>query len=497
MPPRSAPITRQTVVVPQAEQENIPQPVVDPQNAQGSTSNDPMDVTGTLMEMLLKRFKSFKPPTLKGTENSLDCENWLEYIDQLFESLDYSDERRIRLVVHQLHEVAKVSYKKDKGAEFDILKQGHLNIEDYVTKFSSLLKFSPHIARNDEAMADQFINDLNPHVITLVNVGRPNNFSDALNRANGAECNKIRYRCNNHPSDLREEVVVVAERILVSGQEVSNSRSQEVVLPVPVGHDSLGLDRVLDIQEFIAADMEDFILLINVEECLAVVIYVTKSVTMPRCDLNVQQKEQPVQVHLDQNVEGFFVYAVDVLKSSPELTDIPVMREFADVFLDEIPRLSPVREIYFNIALMLGDGISVDPSNVEAVINWPRPTSVPEICSFMGLAGYYGRFIKDFSNIAKPITQLAQKNAPYVWTEACEASFLELKKRLTSAPVLTIPSELFVKIKEARKTDLNIQIQLEKLDADINQNTKSVMMVKAKRKKPGVLLHSLSIPKWK
>ncbi|XP_073152942.1 uncharacterized protein [Henckelia pumila] len=72
-----------------------------------------------------------------------------------------------------------------------------------------------------------------------------------------------------------------------------------------------------------------------------------------------------------------------------------------------------------------GDGISVDPSKVEAVINWPRLTSVPEI---------------RFSSIAKPITQLTQKNTPFVWTHECESSFVELKKRWTSAPVLSIPS---------------------------------------------------------
>ncbi|XP_073122418.1 uncharacterized protein [Henckelia pumila] len=87
-----------------------------------------------------------------------------------------------------------------------------------------------------------------------------------------------------------------------------------------------------------------------------------------------------------------------------------------------------------------GDGISVDQSKVEALISWPRPTSVSEMQSFMGLVGYYQRFIRDFLSIAKPITQLTKKNAPYVWTEACEASFIELKKRLTTTPVLTIPS---------------------------------------------------------
>ncbi|XP_073137163.1 uncharacterized protein [Henckelia pumila] len=139
-----------------------------------------MDATATPMETLLKRFQSFKPPKLKGTETSVDCENWLEDIEQLFESLDYSDDRRIRLVIHQLDEVAKswwittkkalehrVSYRKDRGAEFANLRQGNLNIEECVAKFSSLLKFAPHIAATDEAMADQFINGLNLDVFTL------------------------------------------------------------------------------------------------------------------------------------------------------------------------------------------------------------------------------------------------------------------------------------------------------------------------------------------
>ncbi|XP_073133895.1 uncharacterized protein [Henckelia pumila] len=173
---------------------------------------------------------------------------------------------------------------------------------------------------------------------------------------------------------------------------------------------------------------------------------------------------------LQTGAEGFLVYALDVLKASPVLADDPIVCEFADIFSGEIPGLTPMREIDFSIELVpgtlpiskdpyrmaplelkelkdqledllnKGDGISVDPSKVEVVINWPRPTSVPEIRSLMGLAGYYRRFIAGFSSIAKPITQLTQKNTPFVWTHECEASFVELKKMLTSVPVLTIPS---------------------------------------------------------
>ncbi|XP_073137427.1 uncharacterized protein [Henckelia pumila] len=83
---------------------------------------------------------------------------------------------------------------KEKGAEFSNLQQVQLNIEEYVAKFTSLLNFSPHIADNDEAQADHFINGLNPDVFTLVNAGRPNNFANALNRAKGAEVGIMRQR---------------------------------------------------------------------------------------------------------------------------------------------------------------------------------------------------------------------------------------------------------------------------------------------------------------
>ena len=80
----------------------------------------------------------------------------------------------------------------------------------------------------------------------------------------------------------------------------------------------------------------------------------------------------------------------------------------------------------------------MDPSKVKDVLDWSAPTTVSEIWSFLGLAGYYRRFIEGFSKIAKPMTELLKKDKKFVWTEDCERSFNELKIRLTSVPVLTL-----------------------------------------------------------
>nr|GFB14008.1 retrotransposon protein, putative, Ty3-gypsy subclass [Tanacetum cinerariifolium] len=82
----------------------------------------------------------------------------------------------------------------------------------------------------------------------------------------------------------------------------------------------------------------------------------------------------------------------------------------------------------------------MDPAKVEAITKWPRPTSVTEVRSFLGLAGYYRRFVEGFSRLALPLTKLIRKGEKFVWNEEREKIFEELKQRLVSAPVLIIPS---------------------------------------------------------
>jgi hypothetical protein len=72
-------------------------------------------------------------------------------------------------------------------------------------------------------------------------------------------------------------------------------------------------------------------------------------------------------------------------------------------------------------------------------LSWNAPMSVSDIQCFLGLAGYYRRFIEGFSKISKPMTELLENDKKFEWTSACEASFQELKKRLTTAPILVMP----------------------------------------------------------
>ncbi|KAA3483692.1 DNA/RNA polymerases superfamily protein [Gossypium australe] len=101
-------------------------------------------------------------------------------------------------------------------------------------------------------------------------------------------------------------------------------------------------------------------------------------------------------------------------------------------------------EFWMNEVNFLGhvvsvSGIRVDPNKIAAILDWKPPKNVSEIRSFLGLAGYYRRFVKGFSVIATPLTRLLQKDVKFEWSERCQKSFEQLKAFLTEALVLTQP----------------------------------------------------------
>jgi hypothetical protein len=85
------------------------------------------------------------------------------------------------------------------------------------------------------------------------------------------------------------------------------------------------------------------------------------------------------------------------------------------------------------------EGVVVDPGKVRDILDWKPPTTVHQVHSFLGIAGYYRRFIPNFSKISKPIIELLKIQVKFVWSSECEKAFQTLKKLLTTAPVLAQP----------------------------------------------------------
>ncbi|GJV33036.1 hypothetical protein Tco_1393436 [Tanacetum coccineum] len=125
----------------------------------------------------------------------------------------------------------------------------------------------------------------------------------------------------------------------------------------------------------------------------------------------------------------------------------PYLDKFVIVFIDDIRIYSRNKEEHANHLRIIIEllkkkklqGLHVDPAKIEVVKNWTSPTTPTKICQFLGLAGYYRRFIKGFSKIAKSLTELTQKNKKYIWDEDQETAFQLLKQKLCEAPILALP----------------------------------------------------------
>ncbi|GKB07194.1 putative reverse transcriptase domain-containing protein [Tanacetum coccineum] len=121
------------------------------------------------------------------------------------------------------------------------------------------------------------------------------------------------------------------------------------------------------------------------------------------------------------------------------------------------------------------EGIHVDPAKIESIKDWASPKSPTEIRQFLGLAGYYRRFIEGFSKIAKPMTKLTQKKVKFEWGDKQEAAFQLLKQKLCSAPILALPegSEDFIAYCDASKKGLGaVLMQREKVIAYASRQLK-------------------------
>nr|GFB69060.1 putative reverse transcriptase domain-containing protein [Tanacetum cinerariifolium] len=118
----------------------------------------------------------------------------------------------------------------------------------------------------------------------------------------------------------------------------------------------------------------------------------------------------------------------------------PYLDKFVIVFIDDILIYSKNKEDYEKHLKIIPDkGVHVDPVKVEAIRNWSAPTTPTKVRQFLGLPGYYRRFIEGFSLISKPLTKLTQRNKKYEWGMEEEEAFETLKQKLCSAPIIALP----------------------------------------------------------
>ena len=149
------------------------------------------------------------------------------------------------------------------------------------------------------------------------------------------------------------------------------------------------------------------------------------------------------------NLEVCLVYLDDILvfsKTADEHLDrlIQVLKRLKEANLKLKPSKCKLmqREVAFLGHIVSGAGISTDPEKVRLIKQWPVPQDVRQLRGFLGLTGYYRRFVEDYALIATPLHNMTKKNCPFKWDAECHAAFEKLKHALSSPPILAMPDEV-------------------------------------------------------
>nr|GEV02978.1 putative reverse transcriptase domain-containing protein [Tanacetum cinerariifolium] len=198
-----------------------------------------------------------------------------------------------------------------------------------------------------------------------------------------------------------------------------------------------------------------------------------------------------------------------------QLKDVPVVWDYPEVFPNDLSGLPPAQPVEFQIALIPkaspihkvqflsyvidNRGIHVDPAKIESIKDWASLKTPTEICQFLGLAGYYRRFIKGFSKIAKSMTMLTQKGIKFDWGEKEENVFQLIKQKLCSAPILALPEgrEGFVVYCDASHKELGSIVFALKMWRNYLYGTKCTMFTNHKSLQHILDQKDLNMRQWR
>nr|GEU34656.1 reverse transcriptase domain-containing protein [Tanacetum cinerariifolium] len=400
-----------------------------------------------------KEFMSCQPFNFKGSEGAVGLIRWFERTESVFSRSNCTEDCKVKFAT-EAYKITWVEFKKllikkycprtevqKMEDEFYHLTLKGNDLKTYVRRFQELATLCPTMVLDSEKMMEAFIEGLPQSIERNVTASKPQTLKEAIN---------------------------IAQRLM---DQVTKHT------PVQVSSDH---KQKFDVRRTFNND--DY-----------------HNTTTNNCYNNHQPQQNRRQ-------ENFRFYAATPTKSSvytgncplsqvmekksedKRLEDIPVVREFPDVFPENQPGLPPVRQVEFQIDLIPGvapiarapyrlassemqelsdqlqgladrgyhqlrvrdedipktafrfsQGLHVDPAKIEAVKNWASLTTPTEIRQFLGLTGYYRIFIKDFSKIAKSLIKVTQKNKKYICGEDQETTFQLLKKKLCEALILALP----------------------------------------------------------
>lgn len=141
-------------------------------------------------------------------------------------------------------------------------------------------------------------------------------------------------------------------------------------------------------------------------------------------------------------MDDILVYSAALEEHKKQLTEVFQLLHDNNFLLKKSKCLFAQEQLEYLGHVISASGVSTDPAKIKAVQQWPTPTDAKQLRSFLGLAGYYRKFIKNYGPISRPLTDLLKKHTQFMWTPQLQSCFETLKQALVTAPVLTQPDFL-------------------------------------------------------
>nr|GEZ66142.1 putative reverse transcriptase domain-containing protein [Tanacetum cinerariifolium] len=409
----------------------------------------------------------------------------------------------------------QIKIKKIEDEFYNLSVKGN-DLKTYIRRFQELVVLCPNMVPNNEKLMEVFISGLPRSVEGNVTASKPQTLKEAINISQRCRvCNKIGHltkNCKNKGPATGSNLQPVSVICHACGEKghyrsqcskTNINANERTYLLRDTHQDPNVVTATFLLNHRPARTLFDsgadksfvsisFASMLNIPSITLDTTYniemadgnlISTNTVIQGCTQTLLN--QPFEIYLMPIKLGSFdvVIAQVMEKKSNEkrLENIHVVREFPDVSPEELPSLPPVRQVEFQINLILEatpvahkfvivfiddiliysrnkeehanhlrmilellrkekfQGLHVDPAKIEPVKNWTSPTTPTEIRQFLGLAGYYRIFIKDFSKIAKSLTILTQKDKTFVWGKDQEMAFQILKQKLYEAPILALP----------------------------------------------------------
>ncbi|XP_075473333.1 uncharacterized protein LOC142504340 [Primulina tabacum] len=555
---------------------------------QGRGQGRDQRVQERVVEGAYDKFKKMNPPEFVGSSDPLIAMEWVKAVEAIFDYLNFDDKNRVSCAVFLLTKTARIWWEATetrKVKEFLELKQGTMSMNDYILKFEEGCLFVPFIASNNKDRAEHFMRGKTIQEATICPKGQAS-FQGGKGEHEGKGKEEYRGKSPAVPSESdkplcpkchkphKGDCLVGSNKCYRCGgvgyiainctQSSGNGRVQGRIFSLTkegVNPDSSIISGTILISGKVANTLidtgathsfisEQFMHSLGLAPIGEIVHF---SIVLPSGDYIHSSRHGDSRVFtgsgtslglsfisclqmqrmLVKGCHEFLVSVVDITREgSGNASDIDIVRDYLDVFADDVSGLPPDREVEFVIDIVPGttpiskapyrmastemkelksqlqelldkgfirpssspwgapvifvskEGIAVDPAKIEAVKKWPIPLTVAEVRSFRGLAGYYRRFIADFSKIALPLTTLTRKTVKFEWSNECQQAFQVLKDKLTSAPVLALPQEVedFVVYTDASKKGLGVVLM---------QQGKANVVADALSRKSGLQLGSM------